>query len=252
MSSWWSVIHGHSRPVSLQAVRDQLDSLPHVMFGGLSHERAVRLARRLVTMTPRGLECVFFADSGSVAVEVALKVAMQAWAGQGHPQRLRFLTIRGGYHGDTFGATGICDPGAGMHRVFRDVVTQHVFADTPPSGSDAPLDERWASAVEVLAVEHVRHLAAIVVEPIVQGAGRMRFYSPASLRFLRSLCDQHDLLLICDEVATGFGRTGAMFASELAGVHCAASRRQAAWTAAFMADAMRRTSSSSVIYGGIG
>ena len=218
MASWWSAIHGHGHPAIRAALHEQLDRMPHVMFGGLTHEPAVRLAERLVALTPAGLDRVFFADSGSVAVEVALKLCVQVWAGRGRPERHRMLTVRGGYHGDTFGAMAVCDPENGMHRLFTGVLPQHVFADRPPDGFDAPLDEAWAASVTALAEEHADELAGVIVEPIVQGAGGMRFHSPACLRFLRELCDRLDLLLVCDEIATGFGRSGALFACEHAGI----------------------------------
>jgi adenosylmethionine-8-amino-7-oxononanoate aminotransferase len=189
-----------------------------VMFGGLTHEPAVRLAERLVGMTPEGLERVFFCDSGSVSVEVAIKMCVQYWRSHGRPERSRLLTVRGGYHGDTFGAMAICDPIGGMHRLFAGVLAEHVFAARPPDGFDAPLDARWAADVTELVGRHAHEIAAIVVEPVVQGAGGMRFHAPACVRLLRELCDRHDLLLVLDEIATGFGRTGALFACEHAGV----------------------------------
>ena len=208
MASWWCAIHGYRHPVLDDAVREQLDRMSHVMFGGLTHEPAVRLAERLVEMTPDGLEHVFFCDSGSVAVEVALKLCMQA-----RPGRHRMLTVRGGYHGDTFGAMAVCDPG-GMHEVFRGALPQHVFAERPPR----ELDAEYAEHLRDLVARHADELAAVVVEPVVQGAGGMWFYDPAVVRLLRELCDEHGLLLVLDEIATGFGRTGALFACELANV----------------------------------
>ncbi|MGH2968204.1 MAG: adenosylmethionine--8-amino-7-oxononanoate transaminase [Solirubrobacteraceae bacterium] len=210
MASWWCAIHGYRHPVIDEAVHDQLGRMAHVMFGGLTHEGAVRLAERLAGLT--GLEHVFFADSGSVSVEVAIKMCLQATG------RHRLLTVRGGYHGDTFGAMAVCDPVGGMHRLFTGALPRHVFADRPPDGFDAPLDPAWASAVTELVARHAHELAAVIVEPVVQGAGGMRFHSPACVRLLRKLCDRHGLLLVLDEIATGFGRTGALFASEHAGV----------------------------------
>jgi adenosylmethionine-8-amino-7-oxononanoate aminotransferase len=218
MASWWSAIHGHGHPAIRAALHEQVDRMPHVMFGGLTHEPAVRLAERLVALAPDGLDRVFFADSGSVSVEVALKLCIQTWAGRGRPSRHRMLTVRGGYHGDTFGAMAVCDPENGMHRLFTGVLPRHVFADRPPDGFDAGLDDAWAASVTELVERHTDELAAVVLEPIVQGAGGMRFHSPAVLRFLRSLCDEHDLLLVFDEIATGFGRTGELFGAEHAGV----------------------------------
>lgn len=218
MASWWCAIHGYRHPAVDAAVTEQLGRMAHVMFGGLTHEGAITLARRLVEMTPAGLEHVFFADSGSVSVEVALKMAFQASMARGGRPRPKVLTVRGGYHGDTFGAMAVCDPWGGMHAAFAGVVAQHVFAPRPPDGFDAPLDPAWAAAVEGLAERHAGELAAVIAEPVVQGAGGMRFHSPACVRFLRELCDRHGLLLVLDEIATGFGRSGALFAADHAGV----------------------------------
>jgi adenosylmethionine-8-amino-7-oxononanoate aminotransferase len=218
MSSWWCAIHGYRHPALDGAIEQQLGKLAHVMFGGLTHEPGIRLAERLVALTPDGLEEVFFADSGSVSVEVAIKLCLQYQRARGHRERTRLLTVRGGYHGDTFGAMAICDPVGGMHRLFAGVLAEHVFAERPPDGFDTALDERWARSVRELVARHCDELAAIVVEPIVQGAGGMGFHSPACVRLLRELCDEHGLLLVLDEIATGFGRTGAMFACEHAGV----------------------------------
>ncbi len=217
MASWWCAIHGYRHPVMDAAVSEQLGRMAHVMFGGLTHEGAITLAQRLVAMTPDGLEHVFFADSGSVSVEVAIKMALQAAMARG-PGRTRLLTVRGGYHGDTFGAMGVCDPVGGMHHLFAGTLREHVFAPRPPDGFDAPLDDAWAAEVERLAEEHAGELAAVIVEPVVQGAGGMRIHSPACVRFLRDLCDRHGLLLILDEIATGFGRSGALFAAGHAGI----------------------------------
>jgi adenosylmethionine---8-amino-7-oxononanoate aminotransferase len=221
MSSWWCAVHGYRHPALDAAVQDQLGRMAHVMFGGLTHEPAVRLAQRLVEMTPEGLERVFFADSGSVAVEVAIKMCLQYQRAAGHHERSRLLTVRGGYHGDTFGAMAVCDPVGGMHSLFTGIFPEHVFAGRPPDGFDGPQDERWerwAEQARELAARHASELAAVIVEPVVQGAGGMRFHSPACVRLLREVCDEHGLLLVADEIATGFGRTGAMFACEHAGI----------------------------------
>jgi adenosylmethionine---8-amino-7-oxononanoate aminotransferase len=218
MASWWCAIHGYRHPALDRAVREQLGRMAHVMFGGLTHEPAVRLAERLLGMAPEGLEAIFFADSGSVSVEVAIKMCLQFQRALGRPGRNRLLTVRGGYHGDTFGAMALCDPVGGMHGLFRGVLAEHIFADRPPDGFGAELDERWAAHVSDLVAGHSDQLAAIVVEPVVQGAGGMRFHSPDCVALLRRLCDEHDLLLVLDEIATGFGRTGALFACEHAGV----------------------------------
>ena len=218
MSSWWCACHGHAHPHITAAVSAQLARMPHVMFGGLTHQPAVALAERLVAMTPAGLEHVFFADSGSVGVEVAIKMALQVGRTRGGPARTRLLALRGGYHGDTFGAMALCDPVGGMHHLFSDVLPRHLFADRPPGGFDAPVEEAWVAGVTALLEQHAGEVAAVVVEPVVQGAGGMWFWSPAYLRVLRELCDRHDVLLVLDEIATGFGRTGAMFAADHAGV----------------------------------
>ena len=218
MASWWCAIHGYRHEALDRALREQLERMAHVMFGGLTHEPAVRLAERLVELTPEGLEAVFFADSGSVSVEVAIKMCLQFQRARRRPARTRLLTVRGGYHGDTFGAMAVCDPVAGMHSLFTGVLAKHVFAERPPDGFDAGLDERWAAHVAELVAEHSDELAGIVVEPVVQGAGGMRFHSPQCVALLRRLCDEHDLLLVLDEIATGFGRTGALFASDHASI----------------------------------
>jgi adenosylmethionine---8-amino-7-oxononanoate aminotransferase len=214
MASWWCAIHGYRNPALDQALREQLQRMAHVMFGGLTHEPGVRLAERLVQLTPDGLEAVFFADSGSVSVEVAIKMCLQFQRACGRPERTRLLTVRGGYHGDTLGAMALCDPVGGMHGLFTGVLAEHLFAERPPDGFDAGLDERWASLLSELVARHSDELAAIVIEPIVQGAGGMRFHSPECVALLRRLCDEHGLLLVLDEIATGFGRTGALFACE--------------------------------------
>ncbi len=218
MASWWCAIHGYRHPVLDAALREQLERMAHVMFGGLTHEPAVRLAERLTDLAPGGLQRVFFADSGSVSVEVAIKMCLQYQRARGRPQRTRLLTVRGGYHGDTFGAMAVCDPVGGMHSMFKGVLAEHVFAERPPDGFARGLDERWAEGVAALARAHSDELAAVIVEPVVQGAGGMRFHAPECIALLRALCDEHGLLLVADEIATGFGRTGALFACEHAGV----------------------------------
>ncbi len=218
MASWWCAIHGYRHPALDGALREQLERMAHVMFGGLTHEPALRLGERMLEMAPDGLEAIFFADSGSVSVEVALKMCLQFQRALGRAGRRRLLTVRGGYHGDTFGAMALCDPVGGMHTLFTGVLAEHVFAERPPDGFDAGLDERWAEHVSELVARHSDELAAIIVEPVVQGAGGMRFHSPQCVALLRRLCDEHGLLLVLDEIATGFGRTGALFACEHAGV----------------------------------
>jgi adenosylmethionine-8-amino-7-oxononanoate aminotransferase len=218
MSSWWAVIHGYRHPALVKAVTEQAVDLSHVMFGGLTHRPAVELARRLVDLAPEPLDRVFFSDSGSVSVEVALKMALQYWHSRGRPEKRRLLTWRGGYHGDTLFGMSVCDPEGGMHALWGDVVPRQVFISVPPAGLDAPLDDAYVGELEAAIAAHAHELAAVVVEPVVQGAGGMRFHNPGYLRTLRRLCDDHDVLLVFDEVATGFGRTGAMFAAEHAGV----------------------------------
>jgi adenosylmethionine-8-amino-7-oxononanoate aminotransferase len=211
-------VHGYRHPLLDDAVARQLQSMAHVMFGGLTHEPAIRLAERLVEMTPHGLEHVFFADSGSVAVEVAIKMALQAARSTHDEPRTRLLTVRGGYHGDTLGAMSVCDPVGGMHKLFTGMLPEQVFAPRPPVGFGAPLDPAWVDAVTASVERHAGELAGVILEPVVQGAGGMRFYAPACVRLLRELCDRHGVLLILDEIATGFGRTGELFAAEHAGV----------------------------------
>ncbi|GHF30563.1 adenosylmethionine-8-amino-7-oxononanoate aminotransferase [Streptomyces mashuensis] len=218
MSSWWSAVHGYNHPVLNQAAQEQLGRMSHVMFGGLTHEPAVRLAARLVELTPDGLEHVFLADSGSVSVEVAVKMCLQYWRSVGRPEKRRLMTWRGGYHGDTWQPMAVCDPDGGMHELWSGALPRHVFADAPPDGFDAGTDAAYAAHLEETLARHAHELAAVIVEPVVQGAGGMRFHSPEYLRVLRDLCDAHDVLLVLDEIATGFGRTGALFAADHAGI----------------------------------
>ncbi|MFE2346606.1 adenosylmethionine--8-amino-7-oxononanoate transaminase [Kitasatospora cineracea] len=218
MSSWWAAVHGYRHPVLDAAVRTQLDSMSHVMFGGLTHRPAVELAVKLVELTPEPLQHVFLADSGSVAVEVALKMCLQYWRSLGRPEKQRVLTWRGGYHGDTFHPMSVCDPEGGMHHLWGGVLPRQLFAAEPPAGYDAPADPAYLAHLAELIGQHAGELAAVIVEPVVQGAGGMRFHSPAYLRALRELCDAHDVLLVFDEIATGFGRTGELFAADHAGV----------------------------------
>ncbi|MCX3063269.1 adenosylmethionine--8-amino-7-oxononanoate transaminase [Streptomyces beihaiensis] len=214
MSSWWSAIHGYNHPALNEAARGQLDRMSHVMFGGLTHEPAVELTRRLVDMSPDGLEHVFLADSGSVSVEVALKMCLQYWRSLGRPEKRRMLTWRGGYHGDTWHPMAVCDPEGGMHELWSGALPRQVFADAPPSS----YEEEYARHLSDLIERHAHEVAAVIVEPVVQGAGGMRFHSPTYLRVLREACDAHDVLLVFDEIATGFGRTGALFAADHAAV----------------------------------
>ncbi|MBP2473640.1 adenosylmethionine-8-amino-7-oxononanoate aminotransferase [Crossiella equi] len=214
MSSWWAAIHGYRHPVLDAAARAQLDKMSHVMFGGLTHEPAIRLCQKLVEFTPEPLQHVFLCDSGSVAVEVAVKMCLQYWRSLGRPDKRRLLTWRGGYHGDTFQPMSVCDPEGGMHSLWRGVLPEQVFVDAPPRGFDADLDTAYVRHLADAIEEHADELAAVIVEPVVQGAGGMAFHNPRYLHVLRELCLTHDVLLVFDEIATGFGRTGALFAAD--------------------------------------
>ncbi|OSZ97626.1 adenosylmethionine--8-amino-7-oxononanoate transaminase [Yersinia pestis] len=213
MSSWWAAIHGYNHPVLNFAAHQQLDKMSHVMFGGITHPPAVKLCRQLVAMTPPPLECVFLADSGSVSVEVALKMALQYWQAKGE-RRQRILTLRHGYHGDTFGAMSVCDPQNSMHSLYQGYLAENLFANAPQCGFDDPWDPQDIANFVALITQHANEIAAVILEPVVQGAGGMRIYHPSYLREVRALCDKHQILLIADEIATGFGRTGKLFACE--------------------------------------
>ena len=214
MSSWWTAVHGHGHPALDAALTRQLATMNHVMFGGLTHEPAARLAQLLVEITPAGLETVFFSDSGSVSVEVAVKMALQYWRSRGRVGKRLLMTWRGGYHGDTFTPMSICDPDGGMHSLWTDVLAHQVFAPQVPRD----YDPGYSASFEAQLARHAAELAAVVVEPVVQGAGGMRFHDPRYLTDLRDICRRHDVLLVFDEIATGFGRTGESFAADHAGV----------------------------------
>ncbi|MET8427978.1 adenosylmethionine--8-amino-7-oxononanoate transaminase [Nocardia sp. NPDC004860] len=214
MSSWWAAVHGYQHPVLDAALLAQSRKMSHVMFGGLTHEPAVRLSQLLVELTPEGLDKVFLCDSGSVSVEVAVKMCLQYQRALGRPEKHRLMTWRGGYHGDTFTPMSVCDPEGGMHSLWTDVLVPQVFAGPPPEA----YEPQYVSELERTLAAHAHELAAVIVEPVVQGAGGMRFHDPRYLADLRRLCDEHGVLLVFDEIATGFGRTGTLFAAEQAGI----------------------------------
>ncbi|MFE3226911.1 adenosylmethionine--8-amino-7-oxononanoate transaminase [Nocardia sp. NPDC059228] len=214
MSSWWAAVHGYRHPVLDAALLAQSRKMSHVMFGGLTHEPAVRLSQLLVELTPEGLDKVFLCDSGSVSVEVAVKMCLQYQRALGRPEKHRLMTWRGGYHGDTFTPMSVCDPEGGMHSLWTDVLVPQVFAGPPPEA----YEPQYVSELERTLAAHAHELAAVIVEPVVQGAGGMRFHDPRYLADLRRLCDEHGVLLVFDEIATGFGRTGTLFAAEQAGI----------------------------------
>ena len=222
MASWWSAIHGYNHPRLNDAAKSQIDKMAHVMFGGITHEPAITLCKTLIEITPEELQHVFLADSGSISVEVAIKMAVQYCQAQGKPNKQKMLSLRGGYHGDTFAAMSVCDPDTGMHHLFNDTVSKQIFTERPSCRFDIGQQNRYDSNSTKHLEQTIKskhgELAAIILEPIVQGAGGMWFYHPEYLRQVRELCNKYDLLLIADEIATGFGRTGKLFACEWANI----------------------------------
>jgi adenosylmethionine---8-amino-7-oxononanoate aminotransferase len=215
MSSWWSAIHGYNHPAINAAAKSQIDQLSHIMFGGFTHQPAIELADLLISITPAGLDKIFFADSGSISVEVAIKVSLQYWKSRGQPHKSKFLALKQAYHGDSFGAMSVCDPDEGMHSLFKDNIMQNIFAPSPGLVENMP---NCLIELEALFIKHQHELSAFILEPLVQGAGGMLFYPAEYLIKARELCNRYHVLLIADEIATGFGRTGKLFACEWADI----------------------------------
>jgi len=218
MSSWWSTIHGYNVPELNEAINNQLKNMSHVMFGGITHQPAINLAKKLVEITDESLEFVFFSDSGSVSIEVAMKMALQFHQSQNNTKKTKFLALEKGYHGDTIGAMSVCDPVTGMHSIFKDVLHKNLFAPSPTCRYDEKWDDKYIAEFREIVEQNHETIAAVILEPIVQGAGGMNIYSPEYLKHVKIICDKYNILLIFDEIATGFGRTGKLFAYEHAGV----------------------------------
>lgn len=218
MASWWSVIHGYNHPVITSEAKNQLDKMSHVMFGGLTHEPAINLCKKLISITPSSLTKVFFSDSGSVAVDVAMKMALQYWQSKGFKKKTKFVALRGGYHGDTLGSMSVCDPDTGMHHLFKDLIAQQIFIDKPTSKFGKQVSQTEIDQIEKLIQSKKDTIAAIILEPILQGAGGMHFYSEDYLRYIKETCEKNNILLIADEIATGFGRSGKLFACNYADI----------------------------------
>ena len=220
ISSWWCMIHGYRHPELDEAIINQVNKMSHVMLGGLIHEPALKLAEKLINITPCGLNHIFYSDSGSVGVEIALKMALQFWCNKGKPEKNRFIALNGAYHGDTTGCMAVCDPDDGMHYLYNDATVKHYFIDNPPDGFECKESRinDYTLKIKNFLKKHHKELAAFILEPVLQAAGGFKIYSPAVLKHIRKLCDEYDILFIFDEVATGFGRTGALFAADHANV----------------------------------